>query len=50
MDFFLPKESRQLYSGYSYFMIKSLNHLDHFRDKGAFGETTDVWKRKCGKS
>ena len=29
MDFFLPKESRQIYSRYSYFIIKSFNYLYH---------------------
>ena len=31
-------------TGYSYFIIKSLNCLDHFRRRGAIAETIDVWK------
>ena len=47
MDFFLPKESLYLKSGYSYFIIKLFNYLDHFRRRGAIAaQTTDVWKRK----
>ena len=46
---FYQKKHGSFKSGYSYFIIKSLNYLDHFGCRGTTVETADVWKGQCRK-